>query len=207
LAAQYLGKRLREAKKNGEGTNDGVGKQKSSEKPCFCLCSSEELSQLDSLNTFCLVPFAGDYDYASPQPSQSVIINPSYLQQSNPLSYELPYEQTVIKALYINGDLLGLSCGTPLVAKSQPATPDMPVALHPTPAQIAIPHNIGFDRFPFPRMRDNAITFSSIIDVDDFMRDLFTQCCFTIRSGGAPWDPTAWRAEKPFAVKWAFLLS
>ena len=121
------------------------------------------------------------------------------------MSHELPYSLSVLGALYINGEILGLTCSKAAFAKSSPVSPDVPLPLHPTATQLVTVHFGGIDRFPFPQMRDNAINMSAIIDEDEFSRDLFTMPSFSITPGAPSWDPLAWKMEKPFADKWGFL--
>jgi hypothetical protein len=64
---------------------------------------------------------------------------------------------------------------------------------------------MAWDRFPFPKMRDNAINLGCMISEDDFSQDLFLRPSFSITPGAATWDPRAWKIEKPFAAKWGFL--
>lgn len=121
------------------------------------------------------------------------------------LSHDLPYKLTVIMALYINGEVLGLSCCTITPAKSKPATPEIPLPLRPTPTQLLTVHLSGIDRFPFPKVRDNVISMSGLIDEEEFGRDMFMMPSFSITPGGLAWNPKAWKVEKPFADKWGFL--
>ena len=121
------------------------------------------------------------------------------------LNCELPCPLTVLSALFINGKVLGMTCGTPIAAKSSPASPDVPLSLQPTPTQLLTVHFRVIDRFPFPKMRDNFINMSAIIDDEEFSSDIFTMPSFSITPGGAPWDPGAWKMEKAFADKWGFL--
>lgn len=136
--------------------------------------------------------------------SQCVNITTSGSQQRFTISYDIPYQQTVFSALYLNGEILGLICGIH-PRQSPPASASIPLPLHPTPTQLYTVHNTGYDRFPFPRMRDNVILHHELIDDDEFFRDIFTIPCFTIKPGKAPWDPSGWIIEKPFADKWGFL--
>jgi Domain of unknown function (DUF3425) len=145
---------------------------------------------------------------ANLQPISSTASNPSpcnSMEQVLTTTYELPYPLTVSGALFINGQILGLSCCATIPAKSSPVLSNVPIALHPTPTQLLTVHFSGIDRFPFPKMRDNAINMSSMIDEEEFTGDLFTMPSFHIIPGGASWDPSAWRIERPFAEKWGFL--
>ncbi|CAG8961011.1 hypothetical protein HYFRA_00002551 [Hymenoscyphus fraxineus] len=121
------------------------------------------------------------------------------------LNHELPYKLTPITALYINGEVLGLSCCTSIPAKSKPAAPHVPLSLRPTPAQLFTFHLSGVDRFPFPKMRDNIISLSGFIDDEELCRDMMLMPTFSFTPGALPWNPKAWKVEKPFADKWGFL--
>jgi len=113
---------------------------------------------------------------------------------------------TVFGALYINGQILGLSCGTTVPAKSTPASPDVPFPLHPTDLQLVTIHSRWIDRFPFPKMRDNLISLSGVMDDEELLRDICTMPSFTITPGQPAWEPRAWIMEPPFAEKWGYLM-
>ncbi|KAF2242973.1 hypothetical protein BU26DRAFT_609688 [Trematosphaeria pertusa] len=115
------------------------------------------------------------------------------------------YPLSVYGALFLNGQMLGLSCSTVIPAKSTPATPDIPLPLQPTELQLMTIHHRWIDRFPFPKMRNSLITLAGIINEDEFFHDLTLIPSFTIVPGRAPWDPRAWKIEKPFADKWGYL--
>jgi Domain of unknown function (DUF3425) len=185
---------LREAKTNADDTQ--------SENHCHGVLESRSFQSI-SLDAFDLT----GVDLTMPSslsPSSSSYL--SSIGQAPTLSYELPYHITVLSALIINGEVLGLSCCTAVPAKSSPASLDVPLSLHPTPTQLLTVHSTGIDRFPFPKMRDNLINMSGIIDEEEFGRDLFMMPSFSITPGGAPWDARAWKIEKGhFADKWGFL--
>lgn len=136
---------------------------------------------------------------------QSPSICYCYMAQAPTLSHELPFQPTVFTALYINGRILGLSCCTIIPARSLPVSSDVPLPLQPTPTQLLTIHSPGIDRFPFPKMRDNVINMSAIINEEEFSCDLFTKPSFSIKPGAATWDPRAWKVDKDFADKWGFL--
>ncbi|CAG8970986.1 hypothetical protein HYALB_00007654 [Hymenoscyphus albidus] len=121
------------------------------------------------------------------------------------LNHELPYKLTPITALYINGEVPGLSCCTSIPAKSKPAASDVPLSLRPTPAQLFTFHLSGVDRSPFPKMRDNIISLSGFIDEEELGRDMMFMPTFSSTPGALPLNPKAWKVEKPFADKWGFL--
>ncbi|PVI04463.1 hypothetical protein DM02DRAFT_177910 [Periconia macrospinosa] len=112
---------------------------------------------------------------------------------------------TVHGALYINGNLLGLKCGTVVPAKSTPCRADVPLPLQPTITQLTVLHSRWIDRFPFPKMRDNIITLGSVVDDEELLKDIVLMPSFEITPGKLPWDPKAWTMQKPFADKWGYL--
>jgi hypothetical protein len=200
-----LGKRLREAKKSAKQTFQGPEMERSHDTKVdhHCHCASQATPQLNSPDSFSLIPYPSGVTV--PSPSRSLSFSPARVGQSSSPSYELPYPPTVFSALYINGEILGLSICVSIPSKSMPVSSDVPVPLRPTTTQLLTVHSTGIDRFPFPKMRDNTINLSAIIDEDEFSKDLFTMPSFTITPGAATWDPRAWRIEKPFADKWGFL--
>lgn len=101
--------------------------------------------------------------------------------------------------------MMGLTCGTNFPSKSKPQPSSIPSSLHPTALQLTTIHPSWVDRFPFPRMRDNLITLSGIIEEEEFMRDIFTMASFSIKPSTASWDPTGWVMSRPFSKKWGYL--
>ena len=200
-----IGKRLREGKKNAKQTARDPETQSSHNTQIIDHChrAPEATPRLTSLGAFDLIPCSGDITV--PSSSRSLSCYPSSIGQASTMSYERPYPLTVFGALYVNGQILGLSCNVVSPVKSSPVSSDVPLPLQPTPTQLLIVHFTWIDRFPFPKMRDNIINLSFIIDEEEFSRDIFTMPCFSITPGAAPWDPRAWKIEKPFADKWGFL--
>lgn len=121
------------------------------------------------------------------------------------LSFDVPFQLTLAAALFINGQILGLTCCVLIPARSSPASPDVPEPLRPTVLQLLTIHSTSVDRFPFPKMRDNFINMSSIFDEEELTRDLLLMPSLSITPGCLPWDPRAWKMEKSFAEKWGFL--
>lgn len=191
LAQRARRKRLREVKKTAS-THIATAQITSSYAGLPCDSVSSADYSLD------LIPYTEDTLTTALPPGSTLSFPPS-------LNYERPAPLTVFTALYLNGRMLGLTCGTPTAAKSPPASSDVPLPLQPTPTQQLIVHFNGFDRFPFPKMRDNVINMSALMDEEEFSRDLFTIPSFEITPGAAPWDPRAWKIEKAFADKWGFL--
>ena len=198
MISSCLGKRLQEAKKNANyahrepNTTGDHGTQ-------FTL---EKAGQIIPWKVSELIGFTGGAIIPS---SQNLSFCPSSAGQVPSLSYELPYQFTVHGALYINGEILGLKACFGIPMKSPPASSEVPLSLQPTQAQLITVHYTGIDRFPFPKMRENAINLSSIIDEEELARDFYLMPTFTISPGASPWDPRAWKIEKPFADKWGFL--
>ncbi len=83
----------------------------------------------------------------------------------------------------------------------------LPEALQPTPLQLVTSHKRWIDRFPFPRLRDNLILLNGLVDLEDFVRDLFGMASLLLRSDlrRATWDSTAWTMGTGFAKKWGYL--
>ena len=110
----------------------------------------------------------------------------------------------LIVALGVCGSLLGLVCGQ-IILRSSRQPPSVPDILHPTPLQLTTPHYSWIDRWPFPRMRDNLILLAHTINIEELFKDSFEMETFTVKEGGLPWDPTAWRMSPEFRVKWGYL--
>jgi hypothetical protein len=111
----------------------------------------------------------------------------------------------VFSALFNNGAMMGISCGTVIPAKSKPQPAHIPLPLHPTAIQLITVHELWIDRLPFPKMRDNLITLQGIIENEDFLNDMFNMASFGIKPGGKGWDPRDWTIGKEFAEKWGYL--
>ncbi|KAJ7721452.1 hypothetical protein B0H16DRAFT_1559887 [Mycena metata] len=111
---------------------------------------------------------------------------------------------TMLAALFQNGVVLGLTCGTVVPAKSKPQPSNVPQSLQPTETQLMRIHPPWIDRFPFPRMRDNMVTLG-VIDEEVFLQYMFTSPTFEVKPGYASWDPTGWVVQKEFVQKWGFL--
>jgi hypothetical protein len=135
------------------------------------------------------LPFSPDYPVVVPE---STTPNPTF-------------PMTVFSALYINGQILGLSCSTTVPAKSTLANPGVPLSLHPTDLQLTTIHARWIDRLPSSKARDNMISLSGIIDDEEVLRDFYCMPSFELVPGMAPWDPDAWKITKSFAEKWGFI--
>ena len=112
---------------------------------------------------------------------------------------------SVFSALFRNGELLGLTCGTVIPARSQPPPLHLPSSLHPTELQLTVIHQTWIDRFPFPRFRDNVIRLGGVICEEDFMRDMFSMDSFRVERTREPWDAAGWRIGREFGGKWGWL--
>jgi hypothetical protein len=172
--------------------------------------TNEQCFELIAQTPESLSPSTGTPSSADSSPGATdslAAINDILAQFPVSLPYELPVTLTVVGALYLNGRILGMPTCTMVAGKSSPAGPSVPPPLRPTEVQLYTVHLSGIDRFPFPKFRDNMIIMSALVDEEEFTQDLCLLPSFTIRSGGAPWDPRAWSIEKPFARKWGFLFS
>lgn len=112
---------------------------------------------------------------------------------------------TVYSALFHNGVILGLSCGTSSVSKSRPTQSHVPEPLRPTQCQLENVHFTWIDRFPLPEFRNRMIIFSDSLNSEDFLGDMFTTVSFTITPGAVSWDPEAWHVSAHFKRKWSYL--
>ena len=112
---------------------------------------------------------------------------------------------TVSAALWQNGAMMGLSCSVCVPSVSKRVDASIPESLQPSDIQLNTIHHPWIDRFPFPKMRDNMILLTSVINEDEFLEDLLCSASFTITDGGEPWDPAAWKIEPEFAAKWGYL--
>jgi hypothetical protein len=112
---------------------------------------------------------------------------------------------SIYTALYRHGAILGISSECSGELRSTPGLPHIPEILHPTPMQLTTVHRQWIDRFPFPRMRDNMIRLSCVIDYREFVADLFTMTSFKLMPGSVSWDPAAWKMGQEFGEKWGYV--
>ena len=122
---------------------------------------------------------------------------------SDRAAVELP--PAFFAALFANGKILGIGCSTVIPSKSPKAGPGIPETLRPTALQLTRVHASWIDRYPFPRMRDNFITLSGIIDEEEFLFDIFSMESFTVNPNKPSWDASGWIISKDFAKKWGYL--
>lgn len=114
---------------------------------------------------------------------------------------------SIYAALTSHGSLLGTTCYDCVQdGKSSLQFLHLPESLRPTPLQLLTPHRRWIDRFPFPRMRDNMILLSGLIDLEQFCGDLFGCASFTLRKSCPTWDPRSWIIGSEFSSKWGYLL-
>jgi hypothetical protein len=183
------------------------------------MSSGTELMTLDSIDP--TLDFL-DLEFIDSMPDFNAMKSPPETPPERrliPLPLPSPLNQlapalTVFSALYLNGNLLGLSCSICVTSRSPFPSPSHPLPLHPTELQLTVAHPRWFDRFPFPRWRDSLIRLLGVIDEEELLKDLFTQPSWTIETGGsraggwesAAWDPKAWTMEESFRVKWGWLM-
>ncbi|KAH6612150.1 hypothetical protein C7974DRAFT_91994 [Boeremia exigua] len=121
------------------------------------------------------------------------------------LSTQLTLPMTVWTALFLNGQILSIPCSAIIASKSSPSTPSTPITLRPTASQLTTVHFQWIDRLPFPKLRDSLIKLQSVVDMDEFLNDIFVAPSFKIRKGGESWDARAWSMEAGWAQKWGWL--
>ncbi|KIW81653.1 hypothetical protein Z517_04679 [Fonsecaea pedrosoi CBS 271.37] len=141
------------------------------------------------------------------------VVSPRLMQQS---LYGVPTDHyflcwpawAIYSALGQHGLMQGTVCeGSHQEVKSPPEYLTLPESLRPSPLQLAVPHRRWIDRFPFPRLRDNMILLGGLIDLDDFVRDLFGMASLILRHEvrRATWDPESWAIGREFSAKWGYL--
>ncbi len=110
---------------------------------------------------------------------------------------------------------LPMECGMVLFAKDFPPPPDvLPPSLQDTWLQQTTPHDMWVDIFPCPKLRDNILSYGSMVSEDDFCVDvmggLFEGFNDIELNGllvwGEPWSETGWEVTPGFVKKWGFLL-
>jgi hypothetical protein len=139
---------------------------------------------------------------SSPMSTMSVVSVPKSTSEAS-IAVEVP--PSIFAALWQNGQMMGLTCGTVVPAKSDPVGPHVPATLRPTTLQLTTIHARWIDRWPFPAFRNNVITFNGAFDEEGFLRDLFSMESFSLVPGKPGWDPSAWKISRPFAARWGFL--
>ncbi|KAH7400478.1 hypothetical protein BKA64DRAFT_482773 [Cadophora sp. MPI-SDFR-AT-0126] len=172
----------------------------------------ERLAQQRSLSRSSASPSSGSS--SDLPPTENIVARTSHFSYSasmTPISLDhalLPLpNHTIYSALFHNGVILGLACGSASVTKSRPALPHVPEPLRPTIIQLQNVHFEWIDRFPISGFRDRLITSSDSLSIEGFLADLFTAPSFALTPGCASWDPEAWNATEEFKSKWSCLFS
>lgn len=114
----------------------------------------------------------------------------------------------IYSALGTHGLMQGTNCENSHAEMTSPSELlSLPEALRPSPLQLVISHRRWIDRFPFPRMRDNMILLNGILDLDEFVRDLFEMASLLRKpnSSQPTWDPDSWTLGTEFSAKWGYL--
>lgn len=123
----------------------------------------------------------------------------------SPLSPNLTLPLTVFTALFLNGQILQIQCSTIIASKSPPPTPQTPLSLRPTASQLNTVHYQWIDRLPFPKLRDSLIRLQTVLDLDEFLQDIFVAPSFEIEKGGRSWEAGKWRMAEEWRGKWGWL--
>lgn len=131
--------------------------------------------------------------------------NNLYTRISSPLSSSITLPLTVFTALFLNGQILSIQCSTTTASKSSLPTAAVPISLRPTVSQLTTVHYQWIDRLPFPKLRDSLIRLQSVVDLDEFLNDIFVAPSFSIKRGAESWDAQAWSMEAVWAKKWGWL--
>ena len=114
----------------------------------------------------------------------------------------------IYSALVKHGLMQGTGCTDCIEDDKSPAGYlSLPEPLRPTPLQLAMPHLRWIDRFPFRRLRDNMILLTGLIDLNEFVRDLFGMSSLMLRpnSQWPTWEPESWIIGPEFSTKWGYL--
>ena len=164
--------------------------------------NSWQITKLNDLDRFAeLDPSSYDADLADPD------LLPNNLNAPIPLLLpdQLTLPLNVYTALFLNGQILSIVCSTTMASKSSPPTASIPLPLRPTSSQLTTVHFQWIDRLPFPKLRDSLIRLQGVVDLDEFLNDIFVAPSFSIRKGAESWDPRAWSMEGAWAKKWGWL--
>jgi len=109
-------------------------------------------------------------------------------------------------ALWNHGIILGIPCDyNACLSRRQSPQAGIPSSLLPSPLQLSTTHLTWIDRFPFPRLRDNMILLSDILDQQAFQMDIFITRTLVLAEGRKSWEEGAWRMTKEFAARWGYL--
>jgi hypothetical protein len=166
------------------------------------MSDSWRIAKLNDLDRFTeLDPSSHEADLADPD------LLPNNLNAPIPLLLpdQLTLPLNVWTALFQNGQILSIVCSTTMASKSPPPTASTPLSLRPTASQLTTVHFQWIDRLPFPKLRDSLIRLQGVVDLDEFLNDIFVAPSFSIRKGAESWDPRAWSMEGAWAKKWGWL--
>ncbi len=141
-------------------------------------------------------PVTTHFSYPDPSPVTSISLDHALLPLPN---------LTIYSAMFHNGVILGLACGSSSVSLSKPALPHVPEPLRPTAIQLENVHFDWIDRFPMAEFRDKMITFADTFSIEGFLGELFTEPTFILMPGHASWDPEAWCPTEAFKKKRSYL--
>ena len=162
-----------------------------------------KVSRVDATNM--KGPSSSDLDEPS---GLSYAVVPELPGENDTGPYHLPstaIAQNFLSALFDNGDMLGIACGTSFPCKSKPQGPHVPASLQPTLLQLSTVHWQWIDRLPFPEARDEMIIQSGNFEEEAFLKDIFNMQTFELSPGAKPWDPSAYSIAPEFQRKWGWL--
>ncbi|KAF2999736.1 hypothetical protein E8E13_004389 [Curvularia kusanoi] len=165
------------------------------------ISDSWHISKLNGADRLIELNPSHDTDLADPTLLPNNVHAPISLASTAQLSLPL----NVFTALFLNGQILGIVCSTTMASKSPPPTASIPLSLRPTASQLTTVHFQWIDRLPFPKLRDSLIRLQGVVDLDEFLNDIFVAPSFSIRRGAESWDPRAWSMEGVWAKKWGWL--
>ncbi|KZM21004.1 hypothetical protein ST47_g7815 [Ascochyta rabiei] len=227
---QIQDRRLREAKRSESSVQQSSTQHSSrtsdnDSSPIGCVQNVSELAVIDSISNSTYTSSLEALDSTTPHwqiidldlpelasdPNDTILSDPDLLPNNlhlplpSPEALQLQLPLNVFTALFMNGQILSLACGTLLASKSPPANPSIPVPLRPTASQQLTVHFQWIDRLPFPKLRDSLIRLQGVVDLEEFLNDIFVLPSFKIRAGAACWDPRAWSMEAGWARKWGWL--
>lgn len=141
-------------------------------------------------------PVTSHFPGPNPTPVHSISLDHALLPLPN---------LTIYSAMFHNGVILGLACGSSSVSLSKAALPHVPEPLRPTTIQLENVHFEWIDRFPMAEFRDKMITCADTFSIEGFLAELFTSPTFLLTPGRASWDPDAWHPTEEFKKKRSYL--
>lgn len=138
LACHISGQRLRESKKSLEQRLPAAQQQRcdeSNDKPVgeSSQCTPETTTlQITPPGSLDLISYFEDAPVVRSSSSDESSSASSSIGQALSMNYELRSPLTVFGALFINGEIMGLSNCTVIPTRSLPVSPDVPLSLHPS---------------------------------------------------------------------------